>query len=247
MTSSLGGPTGCSCSTGSSTPSTWAARQGTAVAVVFLDLDQVKPINDRFGHRAGDAVLVEAAHRITAALRDGDTATRLAGDEFVIVCEDLPRYPAGAAHQQLRAVVDRILASLTAPVLVGSAEVVVSVSVGAPIADDHSTPSRPPPRRRHRDGSSQDRQPGPFRAGGPQTRTRLSSSTLRWTRGAGFTGPTQDRRPGARRGAAGPRRGTAPTVRGWVRTAATRTRWPPNRGPSARPAGGPDHPRPRRR
>ncbi len=120
---------------------TQGARHGTAVTVVFLDLDHFKGVNDTFGHTTGDAVLVEAAHRMATAVRDGDTVARLAGDEFVVVCEDLPRRPPGVAHQRLRAVVDRIATALAAPVRVGDVEVVVSASVGAVIADDHPTPA----------------------------------------------------------------------------------------------------------
>jgi diguanylate cyclase (GGDEF)-like protein len=65
-----------------------AARDRHALALLFLDLDHFKPVNDTYGHAAGDAVLVEVGHRLQLALRAGDTVARLAGDEFVIL---LPR------------------------------------------------------------------------------------------------------------------------------------------------------------
>jgi PAS domain S-box-containing protein len=72
-------------------------RTGELIALLFLDLDGFKKINDRHGHTAGDAVLVEVAQRLTAETRDSDTLARLGGDEFVVLCEGaarhLPRLP----------------------------------------------------------------------------------------------------------------------------------------------------------
>ena len=68
-----------------------ADRTGSPVAVIFADLDRFKLINDRFGHAAGDLVLVEVARRLKEALRAGDSVSRLAGDEFVIVCDGLAK------------------------------------------------------------------------------------------------------------------------------------------------------------
>jgi len=73
-----------------------ARRLGSEVAVLFLDLDGFKRINDSLGHNAGDRVLVEVAQRLTAAVRPNDTIARFGGDEFVILCED-----AGNADQAI--------------------------------------------------------------------------------------------------------------------------------------------------
>lgn len=62
-----------------------AARNGTKVGIVFIDLDDFKPINDRFGHLAGDSALVEVARRLQMSLRSSDTVARVGGDEFIVV------------------------------------------------------------------------------------------------------------------------------------------------------------------
>jgi len=104
------------------------------VAVVFVDLDDFKTVNDSLGHEVGDALLVTAAQRIADSIRAGDTAARLGGDEFAVLVED-------ADHDAVGAVVDRILTALRQPVTVGGAEVVCSASVGVAIGgpDDSAT------------------------------------------------------------------------------------------------------------
>ena len=105
-----------------------SGRSGEAVAVAFLDIDHFKDINDTHGHAAGDAVLVEFAHRLAAAVRAADTVARLAGDEFVIVFEQLQA--ADEAHQ----IGAKILAAMAQPFRVGGQSLRVTASVGIAVA-----------------------------------------------------------------------------------------------------------------
>ncbi len=102
-----------------------ARRDGTAVAVVYIDLNEFKRVNDSLGHDVGDRLLCQVAERLQVAVRPGDTPARLGGDEFVVLAE-LPaalRYPAEAIGQ-------RIADSLAAPYTLGAAELLVDASVG---------------------------------------------------------------------------------------------------------------------
>jgi len=111
------------------------------VAVLFCDLDGFKFVNDTSGHAAGDQVLREIGHRLTAVLRDGDTVARVGGDEFVIVIEPWNRPekadPRGARTVQAHAdrglavhVADRVAAAVRRPVTVDGVDHVVTASVG---------------------------------------------------------------------------------------------------------------------
>lgn len=111
-----------------------AERTGTYVAVLFLDIDDFKEINDSLGHVAGDHVLVEVAARLRGCLRDMDIAARLGGDEFVVVCEDLSD-PAEANR-----VADRIDQVLAVPLTAGVNHVQVSTSVGIATAAHSAHP-----------------------------------------------------------------------------------------------------------
>ena len=90
----------------------------------YLDLDGFKAVNDRFGHAAGDAVLIELGHRLTALLRAGDTAARLGGDEFAVLCEDLEQHHAVAIAERLRAAAAK-------PFVVDGTEITLSAAVGS--------------------------------------------------------------------------------------------------------------------
>ncbi|MFJ2868677.1 diguanylate cyclase domain-containing protein [Kitasatospora sp. NPDC087314] len=79
-----------------------AALADKGLAVLFCDLDGFKSINDRFGHNAGDAVLVEVARRLSQAVRDGDTVARLGGDEFVVLADGIGREEAKDLAHRLR-------------------------------------------------------------------------------------------------------------------------------------------------
>lgn len=99
-------------------------RHGTSLAVLFIDIDHFKVINDSLGHEAGDEVLIEVARRLESAMRPGDTVGRFGGDEFVVLCEALD-HPA-----QALVVASRLQAALNEPVVVHDAEFVITVSIG---------------------------------------------------------------------------------------------------------------------
>ncbi len=105
-----------------------AQRTADRVAVLFLDLDRFKEVNDTFGHDIGDEVLVSVATGILGALRSGDTVARLGGDEFVVVCEDL------GDDDDLARLVDRLRDGVGRPVSVRGRELVVSASIGVALA-----------------------------------------------------------------------------------------------------------------
>lgn len=101
-----------------------AARGKKGVAVMFLDLDRFKQINDSFGHSAGDQLLVCVAERLTRCLRREDTVARFAGDEFVVIVEGI----AESWHSGV--VAQKIIQSLAAPLIVDGHEMFVPVSIG---------------------------------------------------------------------------------------------------------------------
>ncbi len=98
------------------------------IAVLFLDMDNFKVVNDSLGHAAGDAMLIEIANRLERCLRAGDTAARFGGDEFIVLIDDVnnPRYATQIA--------ERIVASLQEPFDVGGQKVYSSPSIGIAFA-----------------------------------------------------------------------------------------------------------------
>ncbi|MFO8141835.1 MAG: diguanylate cyclase [Marinobacter sp.] len=101
-----------------------ARRHRNVLAVVFLDLDGFKVINDSYGHAAGDELLIALAERMQKTLRECDTVARLGGDEFVVLLPEL------AQGQDCEPILRRLLAALAAPVTLGENIVQVSASLG---------------------------------------------------------------------------------------------------------------------
>jgi diguanylate cyclase (GGDEF)-like protein/PAS domain S-box-containing protein len=110
-----------------------ARREGSGLGVVFLDIDDIKTINDSLGHGAGDAALMDVAKRLSGSIRTSDTAARFGGDEFVVLLEDLDG--TGTAAE----VAERILEDLRQPLMVAGKELVVRGSIGISILEDNST------------------------------------------------------------------------------------------------------------
>jgi diguanylate cyclase (GGDEF)-like protein/PAS domain S-box-containing protein len=100
------------------------ARTESLLAVLFVDLDRFKLVNDSLGHEAGDRLLLEVATRLGSVLRSGDTAARFGGDEFTLLCEDV------ADEAQATAIADRVLSVLSVPFLLDGAPVHLTCSVG---------------------------------------------------------------------------------------------------------------------
>jgi diguanylate cyclase (GGDEF)-like protein len=114
-----------------------ANRGELSVGLLFLDLDGFKQINEQFGHKVGDAVLVEFARRLTQAVRAADPVGRAAdpaslvsrpgGDEFIVILSDLSSDPGPA----IAGVMERLRLALQAPFGVGEIETTITVSIGA--------------------------------------------------------------------------------------------------------------------
>ncbi len=104
-------------------------RNGKRLAILYCDLDDMKRINDTYGHACGDLVLRAVADRIDGALRHGDIAARVGGDEFVILADGVTDDEAALA------LVVRIAEAVTRPVAYGPDSIVPTLSVGLALAD----------------------------------------------------------------------------------------------------------------
>lgn len=109
-----------------------ARRQQVRLALVFIDLDGFKPVNDALGHQAGDRVLQQVATRIKGSVRESDTVARLGGDEFVLLLPQVDDEEAASltAH--------KVRDALQAPMVVGTHQVEIGASIGIALYPDHS-------------------------------------------------------------------------------------------------------------
>jgi diguanylate cyclase (GGDEF)-like protein len=106
------------------------SRSDSSLAVLFIDLDHFKDVNDLHGHHAGDAVLTSVARRLVSVVRDGDHVGRLGGDEFVVIAE-----PVRGLGETIR-LGERLLEALAEPIEIDTTTVVVGASVGVALAED---------------------------------------------------------------------------------------------------------------
>jgi diguanylate cyclase (GGDEF)-like protein/PAS domain S-box-containing protein len=100
------------------------ARQKTELAVMFLDLDRFKDVNDTLGHPVGDKLLIEVSERLLACVRESDTVARLGGDEFAILCTNLEQ------AQNIRYLAQRIVESIARPCHIDGHEIHTATSIG---------------------------------------------------------------------------------------------------------------------
>jgi diguanylate cyclase (GGDEF)-like protein len=112
-----------------------ASRTGGDVGVLFLDLDGFKAVNDRFGHAAGDELLIGVAQRLRHGVRPGDTVGRLAGDEFVVLCDDTSR-------DQAEHLAERLDVLLRRPFGLELGEVSIGASIGIALAAPGDDPEQ---------------------------------------------------------------------------------------------------------
>jgi diguanylate cyclase (GGDEF)-like protein/PAS domain S-box-containing protein len=108
-------------------------RSNGVVAMLFIDLDKFKAVNDNLGHSVGDRLLVSISERLAEFMRDSDTVARLGGDEFVILAEDIE------SDAEALALAGRVLDALEKPFPVGSAELAMLASVGVSVSNSPDT------------------------------------------------------------------------------------------------------------
>lgn len=104
-------------------------RYQRSLAVMFIDLDGFKPINDSIGHHSGDQILIEVARRLCAQVRPGDTVARMGGDEFLVLLPDLAR------EEDVLQVAERLLSDIARPYRVAGLDLHVTASIGITLSD----------------------------------------------------------------------------------------------------------------
>lgn len=114
-----------------------AADGGMRCAVLLVDLDRFKPVNDIHGHATGDAILCAVASRLTASVRETDTVARMGGDEFAVLC----RYPADSGAERVAALAERLVSDVSKAIAIGdeNASVSIGASIGIAEAPKHAT------------------------------------------------------------------------------------------------------------
>jgi len=115
-----------------------SARSGNEGALLFLDIDHFKTLNDTLGHDMGDILLQQVAERLTTCVREGDTVSRFGGDEFVVLLEGLSTEAAKAAAQT-EDIANKVLSSINLPYQLASHHYTSSTSVGITLFNDHQT------------------------------------------------------------------------------------------------------------
>ena len=110
-----------------------AQRDGTSLAVFFMDLDYFKPINDELGHEWGDQALIEVSRRLQECTRKVDTVARIGGDEFSIILGGV------SSEESVRHVADKIIARIREPMMLKQSEYVLGISIGICLTSDDSS------------------------------------------------------------------------------------------------------------
>ena len=114
---------------------TRADRHQTRIALVFIDLNKFKPVNDTYGHAVGDMVLIGVAKRLSNCLRKTDTVARIGGDEFVAILEEI------SGEKEIRRLVSKIMVAVAAPESIDGIEHSLGASLGIALYPDDSTES----------------------------------------------------------------------------------------------------------
>jgi diguanylate cyclase (GGDEF)-like protein len=107
-----------------------AQRHGTRVALMFLDLDNFKEVNDSLGHAAGDGLLQSAARRLQSCLRGSDTVSRQGGDEFLMLLTEV------TSVRDTGIIADKLKKAMAAPHLIGNHQICVTLSIGISLYPD---------------------------------------------------------------------------------------------------------------